>query len=183
MKTKGTVIIVGGLLAFLMLPFGAVRGHGILESSKPAADARTASVPRKVTLSLTEPPAQESRLTVEDGCRRDVVTATSISGNDWIAKIEDAEPGRWQVRYVVVSAVDGHKNRGTYSFVVGGQKDCTEPETPTPEPTPKPTVTSGGDAAAPTSGSDDGSSFPLLPVALGSAAVIGLALLLRRRFM
>jgi methionine-rich copper-binding protein CopC len=158
LKTKGTVIIVGGVLAFLMLPLGTARGHGISESSSPAADTRIGSVPHKVNLRLTEPPAQDSRLTVKDGCRRDVVTATSISGNDWIATVADAQPGTWRVSYVVVSAVDGHTTNGTYSFVVTGQKDCTEPKTPEPEPTPEPTVTSGGDAAAPTSGSDDGSS-------------------------
>ena len=124
-------------------------------------------------ISFTEPPTGDTRLRVRDGCGDNVVESIDLNGTELAAQLEEAQPGRWEVSTAVVSGIDGHPTRDTWGFRVRGRAQCSEPgdnETGAPEPEP--------DVAVNTD--DEGSGFPVVPFALGSVAVIGLAVLVRK---
>lgn len=94
--------------------------------------------------------------------------------------LNDGQPGEWTVSYAVVSAVDGHKTNGKYSFTVDGEPECAEPEPAVSETVVEPP--GDADAAADpdaTPTSDDGGGIPTAVVAIGVVALIGIALLVR----
>ena len=138
-----------------------------------------ASPPRKVAITLTEAPAPGTEISVIDGCRRDLVTDISRSGEVVEAALKKGQPGKWTVRFRSVSAVDGHTSRDTFDFTVTGKKDCSKPKKE--EPTPEDSIAGGEDTQVASDDlPDEGSSFPIVPFAIGSVVVIAGALLLRR---
>jgi copper resistance protein C len=160
--------------------------HGDVDSTSPEDGSTVKDVPGRVTITLTETPSDlgERSLVVRDGCGRRVVTDLSLDENTMIARIGDAQPGRWRATWQAISAVDGHATEGEFSFTVRGSKDCN-PDEPTPEATddssPEPDDEATADVgidAEPASDSGDGSSFPILPVVVG-VAIIGLAIAAR----
>ena len=149
---------------------GAAMGHGDLERSDPGRGVHLRRAPKSVELSFAEPPTADSNFEVTDGCRDDVLAEVVGEGPNARLVIDGGRPGRWKVMYRVVSSVDGHLVRGSYSFHVGNKKPC-EPE---PEPTDE-----VGEAAPPMANDDPQSgSFPTIPVLVG-LGVVGAAVAIR----
>ncbi|HEV3472966.1 MAG TPA: copper resistance protein CopC, partial [Actinomycetota bacterium] len=92
-------------------------------------------------------------------------------GRNPILSVERGAPGRWKVKYRTVSSIDGHLVAGSFSFHVGNKRPCREPE-------PGPTATV--DVGAPGPSDDDDSGLPIVPAALAGAAIVGVALVIRR---
>lgn len=151
-------------------------GHGEEVSSEPEDGATLRRAPSEVVVTLTEPPAGNARMEITDGCGDDVTDGVSISGNDIVGATGAAEPGRWRVEWAAISEVDGHATEGTFSFRVRGAKDCSDDsESPPPETTGSPSPEETAEEPPQAEGDGDGGSFPVVPVALGAVAVVGLA--------
>jgi copper resistance protein C len=157
------------LVILLALPVSA-HAHATLESSDPEVDSTVQKPPAEVTLTMAEQPAAGSRVVVTDGCDREVGGRVQLSGSDMVVAISGGQPGRWNVDYSAVSAEDGHEISDSFSFVVAGQKDCNS------DPVDVPSTSS----RKPINNPDDGSSFPVIPLAIGTVVVVGGALMLRR---
>lgn len=161
----------------LFVAAGTASAHGGLGASTPEDGARLGKPPRRVSMTFSEAPTKDSVLKVVDGCRRDVVTATSVDGDELTGAIGDAQPGRWKASYRVISAEDGHLTKGTLSFTVGGKKDCNPDEADGTTPPEPPGEGDGGGSTAPPG--EDG-SFPVVPVAVGAAGLVIVGLVVRR---
>ncbi len=175
MRKKALGLMAAAIATFISLP-GTALAHGDFEEAKPGPGDTLKSPPRRVTLTLSEAPVSDSVMKVRDACRRNVATETDVSGNELTAFVSNAEPGHWRVQYSVISSVDGHQTHGGFSFHVRGKKDCSAPESPGPDP--------GNGAAGPGTGGDDdddgGLSSGIVLIGIGSLALIGLALIVRR---
>lgn len=166
-------------VVMMLAPAPRARAHAELESSSPAAQSRVDVAPKRVALEFTEPPTDEGVLRIRDGCRRNVTETARVSGKSLRANIGFAQPGAWRVRYTVVSKVDGHVTRGTFAFRVKGKRDCSA------QPGENRSEAENGTSAERAFGeegdpSDEGSGIPWVVAALGSAALVGGALLVRR---
>jgi copper resistance protein C len=155
---------------------GSAGAHGGLQQSSPAADARVKKPPGRVSMSFSEAPSKDSVMEVVDGCKRDVVAGTSVSGNALVGQLGAGQPGTWKASYRVISAEDGHLTKGKYSFVVAGKKDCTPGDGG---------KDGGGETEAapePPDGSDedDDQSVPVVPIAIGAAGLLVVGLVVRR---
>ncbi|MDQ3941040.1 MAG: copper resistance protein CopC [Actinomycetota bacterium] len=171
---KSSIVLVAGLV--LASIGGPARAHGDLRGTDPEAEARLKKAPNVVTVTLTEPPAKGSTLSVRDGCRKQVVLSSGPDPHTegiLIADLARGRPGRWQASYRAISSVDGHLTRGRFAFTVAGRKDCSND--------PDDVDLGGGEDTRVNAPPDAGSSFPLVPFAIGTAAVIVLALVLRWR--
>jgi methionine-rich copper-binding protein CopC len=106
--------------ASALLMASSAHAHAHLESASPAAGSTVATAPSEVTLSFSEKlePAF-SRLEVRNaqGARVDQAPAT-INGNTISAPLKPVPPGRYTVRWRVLS-VDTHKTEGSFTFQVG----------------------------------------------------------------
>lgn len=155
MKKLALVMIgVAAGAAFTAAPASA---HAVLSRSTPPRGASVDSVPAEIAMRFTEPPTTDANVVVTDGCRRDVVGGIEVLNAKLTATIANGQPGRWRVRYELVSAVDGHPTSGSFSFRVQGDKNCDE----------APPTIAGGDR---TRNDDDGGS--LIPWLIGSGLVI-----------
>ena len=122
---KGLFILVFLSLGVVALPAEA---HGLLKDANPAPDANLARVPGAVSVTLTQPPMPNGKLTVRDGCGRVVSGGSDVADDVISADIASAQPGRWRVQFDFVSATDGHRYGDSYSFTVKGERDCREEE-------------------------------------------------------
>lgn len=165
----------------LALPVSPAAAHGDLQGTFPEKGSKLNRPPVHLIINFTEPPSKQSVVSVEDGCSDEVVDEVEFQGNAGHVYLSGGEAGKWKVSYEVVSAVDGHKTDGSYSLTVTGKPDCSPDK--------------GGDGGdkektgpGPQVGADDDpggslgdeSSFPVVPVALGSAGLVALALVARR---
>jgi len=174
------VIVVTGAAGAVVLAAPPVAAHGDITTSSPQAGAAVRRPPPTVTVDLAEPPADGSTLVVTDPCGDEVSGESRIEGDSMSARISGGSAGRWRAQVRSISSVDGHLVRGSFSFRVRGQRDC-----------------SGDDEAAGNDGDgDDGddvelgepqpplqndeTSFPMVPFAVGTAVVVAAALALRR---
>jgi len=176
----------------LALVFGAspAWAHGILHHAEPAPDSTVGKAPTEIVALLTEPPAPNGKFVVRDGCDRTVNDGFEVDEALITAAVDGAQPGQWHVRFDFISKVDGHRYAETYSFKVSGKKDCSKPQPGKDQPdTSDGEAHSGGDdsgsgeAAAPAgrgAPAGDEGTFPIVPVALGSVVLVGVALLARR---
>ncbi|HYI44000.1 MAG TPA: copper resistance CopC family protein [Actinomycetota bacterium] len=164
----GFVCVVGLVLA----PALPAWGHGDLQSSDPAADSVVRKAPKSVSITLSEGPGPGTQVRVADGCNRSLVVDQDRSGETITLGLKKGEPGTWDVRYKAISAVDGHTSRGTFAFKVKGKRDCSRPK-------PDTDIDGGEDTIIRSEDQTDG-GFPIVPFALGSLAIIGIALVLRR---
>lgn len=176
MKTFKILLTGVFVLALPGLSAGPAAAHGDISSSSPEADARVRRAPREVRLVLAEPPAAGSSLTVVDGCGDKVSGDPKRNGQNFSAAINGGRPGRWRVQLRSISAVDGHVISDRFTFQVAGKRDCSsEPKEPKND--------KGDDvdtsSRPPIENEDDGSSFPIVPFALGTVAVVGVAVALR----
>ena len=168
-----SALLPGAIAALLLAPVAA-RAHGDLESSKPPGGSTVGRVPGRVVLRLTEPPGPGSTMTVVDGCKRNVATRVVRSGSALIASVKKAEPGRWHARFRGVSSVDGHTTRGGVRFAVGGKRDCSKKTEDRLE------IGGGDDTQIEAEAPDDQGGLPIVPIAVGSLILVGIALVLRR---
>ena len=172
MKRAGLVSAVL-LLAFLG---GAAQAHGDLDVTFPKAGSKVGAPIDHLAITFTEAPTSDSAIKVLDGCGGNVVDRLEIE--DRVAHVYTAggQPGKWKVSYRTISSVDGHLVKGSYGLRVSGEPDCSAPKKDDgPDNPPR----AGGNGEPPPD-DDEGSSFPTVPVVLGSAVVIGAALLIRR---
>jgi hypothetical protein len=161
----------------LVASAGPALAHGEIEGTDPAEGAKLRRAPGSVAVTFTEAPTAEAVLKVRDGCKRQVTQGVDVTDATATARVAVGQPGKWQVSYRVISALDGHETEGGFSFTVAGRKDCTpdEPESSAP---PEEDET---DAAPTPKGEDDtGGGAPVVPIALGTIAVVVLALVVRR---
>jgi methionine-rich copper-binding protein CopC len=174
-----SVIVAAGVAIALSICAPAL-GHADVEETTPSMNSRVAKPPREVKLVLAEPPGPGSTLRVKDGCRTNVVEDVVANQGESIlsAALARGEPGRWQVRFQSISAVDGHLVRGAYKFTVAGKHRCGGE---------KKGGARGSNRQGPEAGDARGdsvesesSSLPVVPLAIGTAALVGIALVARR---
>lgn len=163
---------VAALVIVLALP-AAAWAHGERQIEDPKEGAKLKEPPAAITMTLTESPAQGSVLKATDGCGRKVLGEVSVDGSDLVLSVSGGEPGNWNVAFRAISAEDGHLTKGRYSFSVAGPKDCSQPQTPGDE-------IAGGAGTRVDSDENSGSSFPIVPFAVGTVVVVAAAFLLRR---
>lgn len=163
--------------AFVLLLATAAGAHGGLQASDPKDGARLDEVPRRVAMTFSEAPAEDSVVKVLDGCRRDVVSSTTAAGDEIMTVLGDAQPGKWRASYRVISAEDGHLTKGSLSFTVEGPKDCASGEGKG-KGRDDPTGDRRSGTATPPD--DDGGSFPVVPVAVGAAGLVIVGFVVRR---
>lgn len=175
---KASTLIGTIAITIALLP-GQAGAHAERSSSDPEAGGRAPRVPRRVTIEYTEPPAGEARARVIDGCKDQVADSVEIQGTTMTISLTGGEPGRWTVRTAVVSGLDGHPTRDSFSFAVAGRRDCSEPS-------PNDDGNDGIDEEDPPAGNASGEnggaeddSFPIVPVALGTAGLVALAVAVR----
>lgn len=162
------MVLVGGFA-------GPASAHGDIASSTPEAGAKVKKPPRRVSLVLAEAPAKGSTVTVTDGCGDEVSGEPQLNGDTIAVATDGDRPGRWKVQLRSISSVDGHAITDRFAFQVAGRRDCSdeveEPEDDVEEPDTS--------SRPPIENDDDGSGFPVVPFALGTVAVIGVAVALR----
>ena len=164
-------LLVLGVHAAMASPATA---HGEIVRARPAADTQVRRPPRGVRLVLAEAPAARSGLRVVDGCGDIVSGDPQRSGKSFSVALDGGGSGRWRVRLRSVSAVDGHVVSDGFTFRVAGKRDC-----------PAGRDGAGDQAQVDTSSrppienEDRGSRFPIVPLALGAAVVVGVAVALR----
>lgn len=174
---------LGLSLAAVVLAAAPAYSHGDVGSTIPEAGSTLKGPPDHLIINFTEPPAKPSVVVVHDGCNDNIIDEVEFEDRVAHVYLTDGQPGTWKVSYQVVSAADGHRTKGSYALKVQGKADCSD----------KPENGGGGGngndagdegtAAGPRGGGGtdaDESPFPMVPVALGSAAVIVLALVARR---
>jgi methionine-rich copper-binding protein CopC len=161
----GRLVPIAFLLAVLWAPTGA-SAHGDVTTTAPAAGGRVKQPPTGISISFSEPPTQDSKYTVVDGCGDDVLTGVEGKGTDKTLVVTGGDPGKWKVSYNVISATDGHRSSDRFSFTVAGKKEC-DGSPGDPEESPE-----IGEAAPPVT-PDEPASFPIVPVAIGGAIIVG----------
>ena len=155
-----------GLVAALLLVPTSAGAHGDVTTTAPAAGGRVKEPPTAVSISFSEPPTKDSRYTVVDGCGDEVLTGVEGKGTDKTLVVSGGSSGKWKVSYNVISALDGHRGSDRFTFTVAGKKECDGP--PGRNQTPE-----IGDAAPPVTPDEEPGSFPVVPVAIGGAIVVG----------
>ena len=174
----------------LWLGAGVALAHAEKVSSVPE-QGKTVAMPQTVSVVLSENPTNQSQFAVLDGCGRNVADAVSVRDDTLMTTIaSDAQPGRWRAGFRVISAVDGHPTEDGWRFSVRGTPECSSAEepaegemAPTPSVDDTPAPANEDDARAadtnPTSDTGDDGGFPVLPVALGAVALVGIAAIVR----
>lgn len=164
MITKGGVI-AALLLAFTLLPAAEAFGHAERIASRPDEGERLEEPPTTVRVDFTEPPVADPQWEVLDGCGFDVTQSVTVRGTRVEATLAAGQPGDWEVSFGVVSGIDGHATRDSFTFTVAGEPDCAAAPTPTEREE-----------------SDEGGSLTFV-VVIGAltAAILAGALLMRRR--
>ncbi len=140
--------------------------HAELKSSNPRRGASLSRPPQDVVIDFTEPPTASANVVVTDGCKRDVAGEIVTEATELRASLDDGEPGKWRVRFDVVSALDGHPTSDSFTFEVQGEPDCSR---------------RAGPRAAPEEDEDSGALTLFLIFGGLALAAVGVAALARRR--
>lgn len=175
----GGMVIVLALFLWLWSP--PATAHGDLQSTIPEKGSKLKRPPDHLIINFTETPAKQSVVSVKDGCKDDVVDVLEFEEKVAHIFLTEGQPGKWTVSYDVISAVDGHRTDGSYTLTVTGKSDCSGKggSGPADNGTGPGNQAEGGDGSG-DGGGEDESSFPVVPVALGSVGLIALALIARR---
>ena len=155
---------------------GTAAAHGDVVSAIPPVDAKLGRPPPHIIINFSEPPTKNGVVKVVDGCKNNIVRSFAFEGKVAHVFLKRGEPGDWRVSYDIVSDADGHRTDGGYSLAVKGRPLCSRggPEATDDEGAePAPQAGSGGAV-------EEDPSLPVIPIVLGSAAVIVLAVLARR---
>lgn len=166
------VKVLSIVLLTLSLGNSVASAHAVMKSSNPRAYSTIPEIPQNISVAFTEPPAPGTTVHVIDGCTGSVATQVASDDEELDVDIGTANPGRWRVHFEVVSATDGHSRRGDFGFRVRGKSACRTLADHEP-------VQLGGRDTQAADPSDSG-GFPVVPFAIGSIMIIGIALLLRR---
>ena len=169
-RSRNALVVLGVALFIGLVPAAAI-AHGDLQGTTPEDGATLGSRPKEVAIVFTEPPTNDSRFEVLDGCGDDVFAGESGQGAERRLAVDGGEPGKWKVTYRVISAEDGHFSKGGFGFRVEGRRDCSEDRVGNPGPRETSDVDPDDDLA-----SDEEASFPVVPILLAGGAVILLAL-------
>jgi methionine-rich copper-binding protein CopC len=172
-------LFLGLAVVFALLAATPVLAHGDIDSLHPEPESVRAKSPGHVMLKFTEAPTEDARVAVLDGCGDEMTDERYVQGRTFHVFLKKGQPGKWKVSYTVISAVDGHKTSGEYTFTVKGKRDCSEPEpqaSETDEPagnagTPNPDLATTSDA--------DDPGVPVVVIGVGVLALIGIAFLVR----
>lgn len=160
---------------------GTALAHGDVRDSSPSAGTIVTKPPQEVVVILAEPASDGSTVVVTDGCEREVSGKVDTRRNILQTPIEGGVPGRWMVSVRSISAVDGHVIKEAFTFRVDGKKDCAADEDDDVEPDDDTDVSPDTSSRAPIDNPDSGgTSFPVVPFALGTVAVIAVALAVRQ---
>lgn len=152
-------------MVWLVLAAAPAAAHADIVTTTPSEGTRVAEPPSAVSVSLSERPADGSEIIVTDGCRREVSGEAQLGQLTLSTSVEGGQPGHWEVQVNSVSAEDRHLVEDSYSFQVFGENDCEAAAGP-------------GDNAAEPDGENEETSFPFVPVVVGTAALVALALAL-----
>jgi methionine-rich copper-binding protein CopC len=121
-------MITGGAIS-LLLALGAAPalGHAEFRTSVPAAGATIDTPPARVTAGFTEPPDDASRLLVLDPCGDRVDRGPTETVDTQLAvETTSRFAGVYEVQYNVLSDLDGHPERGSFTFRVAEGEECAE---------------------------------------------------------
>lgn len=169
-------LVAIAIFALVLVP-GSAGGHAQKTTSDPEAGSKVGAPVDHIVINMTETPVEDATsVEVTDGCKRILVTDMFTESKTVHINVnEPGQPGKWKVDYETLSAEDGHTSGDSFTFRVGGKKDCS-----TPQPSPDPEV-SPAETSDPVGGQedDDGGSFPMVPVAAAAIAIAGVALLAR----
>lgn len=149
----------------LLAPVGAW-AHGDATTTVPTAGDRVKRAPQVIRIDFSEPPTQDSKYSVIDGCGDEVLSDVVTKGDVRELVVQEGRPGRWKASYNVISSIDGHHTKDRFTFTVAGQRDCVGE----PDDEISPEI---GDAAPPVTPDGEPASFPMVPVAVGAAVLIG----------
>jgi len=165
------------LAATLLLALGAppAAAHADIVTTTPQEDTRVAEPPSAVAVSLAERPGEGSEIIVTDGCRREISGEPVLGQLTLSAPVEEGQPGRWDVEVISVSAKDGHRIEDAYSFQVFGDSVCDGAAGPDGNETDSEVELGEGQPRE-----NEETSFPFVPLAVGTTAVLALALALKR---
>ncbi len=169
-------------VVFLSAP-GAAFAHGEMLSQTPGAGSTVKKPVDHIRINFTEAPTEDVTVVVRDECGTDLVDEVFAQNQTLhVFFADDSQRGKMDVRYRVVSSVDGHVTSGKYSFQVKGEAVCDDPVEPSGEPSPDDGEANGGDVASGTEGSvAEGAGLPLVAFIVGGAALGGIVLLVRTR--
>ncbi len=174
-------IVTPLVVLLLALIAGSAAAHGEKVKTDPPEGAGLKSPPGSVSVTLSEAPTAQAKLQVVDGCGRQVARSVKVQGSDIVASVANAEPGRWKASFRAISSVDGHESEDTWAFAVDGKKDCSKDEPTGGEETGDDDgIEQGTEATGDTAPADEGSGFPVVPVAIGAVVLLGGAFLVRR---
>ena len=118
-------VFVAVVLLGLLVPASPAFAHSEVTGSKPADGAELDLVPTAVVIDFSEGPTTDSEVRVLDGCGDNLAQEVSISGETVTVPLSEGQPGEWRVRYLAISAVDGHESEAGYGFRVAGTPECT----------------------------------------------------------
>lgn len=129
MSPFGTRLVLSAASGFLLLAVLAspALGHAEFKASVPAEGATLDTPPSRVIASFTEPPDDASKLLVFDPCGERADRGTTQTTETQLAVETTARfAGVYQVQYNVLSDLDGHPERGSFSFRVEEGEECAE---------------------------------------------------------
>ena len=122
------LVITGGALLFLLIMWSSpALGHAEFRTSVPAAGATIEAPPDRVVARFSEPPDDASKLVVVDPCRERVDRgATQTFDTQLGVETTSRFAGTYEVQYSVLSDLDGHPERGSFTFRVTEGEECAE---------------------------------------------------------
>ncbi|MDQ3619262.1 MAG: copper resistance protein CopC [Actinomycetota bacterium] len=127
MRTATARLAFGGASALVLLAIatGPARAHAEFKDSVPGEGSTIDTPPSRVVASFTEPPDGASRLVVLDPCGdRADRGPTQTAGTQLSVATTDRYAGVYSVQYNVLSDLDGHPERGSFSFRVEQGEEC-----------------------------------------------------------
>ncbi|MGH2730468.1 MAG: copper resistance CopC family protein [Actinomycetota bacterium] len=132
MRRLRNLIAVGAVTGLLMLvPNSAAWGHAAYKDSDPPDESSVSSPPSSVWAEFTEPPdGNASSLSIYDPCGAQVDGGDSqATGYRLTVSMSGEHAGTYRVDWAVLSSVDGHTTRGSFTFAVTGGPACPGADT------------------------------------------------------
>jgi methionine-rich copper-binding protein CopC len=110
-------VVVGAAPAF---------GHAAYRESDPARGVTVTVAPPRVSADFTEPLTRDSTLQVVDPCGRRVDGDSDVDGERVTVDMSGDAAGTYQVRFRLISTVDGHPTRGGFVFTAQQGAACPQ---------------------------------------------------------
>lgn len=139
MNGRKVAVLIGLGVAGPMLLGSPASAHAAYKDSDPPDESTVASPPSSVWAEFTEPVTMDSSLSVTDPCGARVDNGDSrVTGARITISMEGRAAGTYTVSFSVISAVDGHPTRGSFTFTSTGGDPCPGAEEPSEEPPEEP---------------------------------------------